>query len=130
MEQVDFGSCALGAFKNRDGDMGSSSRRTFTGVSNLHLDWRTNAVSPQWHHGRRHGIASMEEDQRSRELQLPEGWKPSVNEKKREIEEERQECILGEHCPVTSSLWVVDSKAMVFTVAHSERSCSFSAVQW
>lgn len=29
-----------------------------------------------------------------------------------------------------SSPWAADSKALVFTVAHSERSCSFSAVQW
>lgn len=67
----------------------------------LHLVRETNAVSPQWHHGRRNGIASMEEDKRSQELQLLEAWKPSVNKKERERKEE--ECIVGEHCPVTSS---------------------------
>lgn len=48
---------------------------------------------------------------------------------RREERKEEEECWEGERSPVVSSPLAADGKALVFTVAHSERSCSFSAVQ-
>lgn len=67
----------------------------------------------------------MEEDKRSQEL----NWKKSVTEKERWDKRGRRRSAKRENSPVTSSPMVADSKALVFTVTHSERSCSFSAVQ-